>query len=332
MASTIHAKADKPKGKSMPPMTAEQALKAAPMAAKAQKSKELVIPRVNAKAISKDVGPRFVRSLGKAEVDIVQGEQLKAAGQQAKATAMSELTLAIVKAAKADTSIAHNLTACVDTSDDAKKRMALLNDQLHIAVGNREVVTIKNKKGEDIQRTEWSAAVRDLFPASGESTEVGTPGAAKNTLRQNVAHAMKDAAKAALYIIDRDIKADIQKQTGQLKISGPAVKKMFGADNIVLDEKQKIIPTDKNGKAKGDPIELKEKASFAALRRGAEQEIGGNVPKPRVQRTMATTTPDKAIITIANSLVDALSAYKGKVTDEMKTALNAAYSAIDVVI
>src|SRR6478609_6352945 len=120
MATTqIAAKA---KTKAAPPQASKSQGKEKPET----KSREIVIPEIKSKAISKDVGPRFVKGLAKAEQDIAQGEQLVAAGEAAKANWLSECTLAVVKAVKADPTI--DLTPAVSSDDGAKKKMSVMND------------------------------------------------------------------------------------------------------------------------------------------------------------------------------------------------------------
>lgn len=289
------------------------------------KGKELVIPHLNAKAISKDVGPRVVRGLAKADQDIGQAEALMQAGKAAKANHLAELSIAIIKAAKVDTSI--DLTTAVRANAD-KKEMGLLLDQLRLAIGVYEVQTVTTKSGEK-PRLAYTDAVKDFFPAPGIDAD-SPEGIARNTLRSNFAHSLKKAAGVACGVIERNITAEMDKATGTLRLTGPEVQKQFGQKSVVLDEKKKVIPTDKKGKATSDPYELKEIPSFTAIQRNAEADHG-KVPRAPVtnNRTKQMTDPDKAFESVCESLVKMIEALKGKPTERQIKALASVHSAID---
>jgi len=291
-----------------------------------KKGTEIFIPEIKSKALSKDVGPAFVRIQAKVDQDTAQAEDLANNAKRSKAAAMADLTLAIIKATKADTAI--NLALVTDTSADAKRDRDKLFAQIYVATGLKTVAQVGDKK-----RLVWSPEVQDLFPATGESTEAGTPGAAKATLRSNVSHAYTHAMHAALSIVERNISAEMDKATGTLKISGPEVQKQFGVKEVALNEKRTVVPTDKKGKASGDPIELKQIPSYSALRREAEVRHGKVARGPVTNdRRIKTTDPQTAVREIALALVKAIEALKEKPNAETVKALKAVESAIDPLV
>lgn len=276
------------------------AAKAKPVPAPA---KEITVPKIKASAMSKDVGPAAVIALFKADQDVAQATALTAGAERKRYDTKTSLTLAIVKAATADKSI--DLTATAKPDKEGKAAMSVLNDQLGIALGLREVVD--NAEGKP--RVVWSKAVRQYFPLAGEDRK--DPAVKrKETFRGNFVTQLKNCALVALGILDNGMTAKANKEHGTLQLSGPAVKKQFGMDNVLLNE------TKVQKDAKGKEVELAEKASFTAIAAKAKEDHGGTARRGSNTRGAAATakasalSPDKALAGICSAMVDALQKVK----------------------
>lgn len=290
-------------------------------------SKALVIPKIASKALSLDAGPAFVRSLAKSTQDIEQGTALKAAGENQKAAAISNLVLSVVKAAKADPSI--DLTK---RGSDDPKAIEFLNLQVQLATGIRTVEMVPDKKtGEDRPVVRWAPSVADHFPDTSKHSADSPEGIARNTFRSNFLHSLKQALYGALVIYSKSMKASLEKN-GLLRIEGPEVKKIFGEASVVLDERQNIDKLNKKGEVVGK-TELKVKPSFATMATKGAESVGKTVQRGNTSRSrLSMMTADKAIVEGCNILVNALASFKGTVTDDMRKAMTACHSALDKLI
>lgn len=258
-----------------------------------------VIPQINSKALSKDVGPYVAKNWNTANTDEEKADALRAGAQKKKYLLLASMTEAIVKAAKNDKSI--DLKATVMQGPEGTKAMAALNDQLNLALGFKEVVSV-TKGNTTTQKLVWASSIADLMPKPGEKDS------RKDTLRSNLSHAMKKCAMGALAINERNITAKVDKAEGTLLLSGPSIKKEFGQDKVLLNEKQKIP-----GKKEGQTIELKAKPSFTAIAdmaasdHGKELRRGSNTRGKGGKIGSGTTVLDSgAVITqLADSVVKA---------------------------
>lgn len=291
-------------------------------APKAEKVTREVVT-VKAGALSTNVGPEVLAGLAKAYDAEVKANTIMMEVESKRYDLLSQLTAAIVKAAKADDSI--DLSVAFGT--DNKKAMNVLNDQIGLAIGTREKVETTDAGGNVIPRIQVAKSVAKYL-SSDPKLDKDSPAAKRMaTLRTNFAHQLKKCIQAASGIIEKDItfKPDA---SGTLQISGPEVKKAFGVESVLLNEKQ-TLP------AEGDaePIKLTQKPSFTALAKmGAE--AAGKVLEPRKDSRVAGTASDpaKSLQDIAKALASACSKIKLPADDETKRALSIAQSAIDKVL
>lgn len=239
---------------------------AAPAADKAKATEVKALAIVNPKALSVDVGPYVVKNWATANQDQAKAEELISAANRKKYDLSARMTMAIVKASKADKSI--DLTATVKYGPEGTKAMSVLNDQIAQALGLK-VVKVVTKGNTTTNKLEYAPEVASYFPRAGLDPE-SVEGKAAATLRSNLSHTLKKCAMAALAINERGITAKADAKSGTLLLSGPAIKKEFGADSVKLDEKQTV----ENTKKGGDPIKLKQRPSFTAIADLAAQDHG----------------------------------------------------------
>lgn len=291
-----------------------------PTVAKAKN--EIIIPKIAKGALSKDVGPVVIKQLATAWDDDVKIEQMKVGSEKMKYSALAALTQACVKAARADDSI--DLTATTKSGPDGQKAMGVLNDQLGLALGFREVVTV-GEGDKAKQRIIWAAAVKQYFPVSGE--DKGLPEVKrKDTFRGNFMTQLKKAAMTALGIVDRDIEVKMDTKAGTLSLSGPEIKKQFGAPSVLLNEKQTVQ------NSKGDDVKLAEKPSFTAIAAKAAEAHGKHVNRSSNTRGAATqslTNPGLALDGICTSMIQALDRLKEPSKGQIES-VKKVESAIDV--
>lgn len=299
-----------------------------PAADKAPKEADKVAPSavkevvtVKAGALSVDVGPAVIAGMSKAYEDEQKANTILASVESRKYDMMSQLTAAIVKAAKADESI--DLSATL--SGDPKK-MNKLNDQLGLALGFREVTVLPaTDKVAEIRRIGPAKAVQKYFP--GPKDDKNSPEyARKNTIRSNFLHQLKKCAQAANGLIVTNTTYVRDEKSGTLQISGPAVEKAFGQKTVLLNEKQ----TMGEGDAK---VQLTQKPSFTAVAKlGAA--AAGKVLEQRAQTGISgnAISAGAALQGLCKSLTEACSKLKLPADDETKRALSIAQAAIDTVL
>jgi len=197
----------------------------------------------------------------------------------------------------------------------------LLNNQIGIALGYREVVTMgEGDKARD--RVVYARAVERYFPSAKDAKD--SPEAKrKATLRSNFIHMVKKCAMTAAGIIEKDMTAAMDKESGTLRLSGPAVKKQFGAGSVLLNEKQTVGEGDK-------AIKLTEKPSFTAIAAKAAESHGKIVHRASNTRgRQLNVSPEDAVSGLCKSLIAAIERIGGKITDTVKTSLESVVSAID---
>lgn len=284
--------------------------------------KEIALVSVNAKALSVDVGPAVLAGLAKNYQD---EQKALAALQQVEGKRydlLAQTTAAVVKAATADESI--DLTA---TFSGEKKQMETLNDQLMIALGLKEKKMIGDK-----EKLVYTKAAEKFFPKSTDKPDDPAT-KQKQTLRSNFVHMLKKCAQAAEAIISKEMNAQIDKATGTLKISGPAVLETFGAETVVLNEKVK------HNMPNSADVVLKEKPSFTAVAAMAAQDHGAAAKVGRrgvagaVGAAAVAADPEAALESVCKSLVGIVGKIDAKkVTERQKAALQSVLNAIDKVL
>lgn len=276
---------------------------------------------VNSKALSVDVGPAVIAGLAKSYQDEAKANELMQAVESKRYDLLAQTTAAIVKAAKAD----QNIDLSAAFSGDAKK-MNLLNDQIGLALGFREVTVLPaTDKAAEIKRIGYAKSVQKYFPGPKDDKN-SKEGKQKATLRSNFLHLVKKCAQAASGIIATDTEIVTDKASGTLQLTGPAIKKTFGAETVLLNEKQTVG----EGEA---AVKLTAKPSFTAVAKiGAE--AAGKTLQTRKDSRVATnaTDPAVAVQNIAKSLADACAKLKLPADDATKRSLSIAQSAIDKVL
>lgn len=253
---------------------------------------------------------------------------------------IAQLTAGIVKAARGDDSIDLSLAF----TGDAKKQNQL-NNLIGIALGFRTVVTSPpDKNGISYDTVVAHPAVKDFFPMPGE-TEANTPNfKQKVNFSKNFTSQLKKCAGSAQAIIDQKIEASYDKKLGTMVISGPAVKKRFGQDTVVVNGSKTVG----EGATK---IELNEKPSFQALSvwggetvgaaavpsapgtagsRGTKPGTIGGGAAAAAEKATKTLKPDAAMIYLCDTLVKAIEKYEGEITAEVMAAFDSVTNAIDL--
>lgn len=280
-----------------------------------------VVPELKKSALSVDFGPVLVAGLARVNDDLEKATFLVAGANKKRYDLLAGATHNIMKAARADSSI--DLTAALKQGPDGSKAKATLNDQIYLALGIKHVVTV-TKGNATIKKLNYHPSVAQYFPSSSDVK--GTPEAnAKATLRTNLATQLAKCELAALGIIERGIDAKMDKKEGTLLLSGPAIKKEFGASSVLLNEKQKV----QDGKKE---ITLTQKPSFAAIAALSAKAHGLEMKRGRAAGGGASIiSPEKALAELANSVVTACERIK-QPNDEQIKSLEKMRSAIDKVL
>lgn len=277
-----------------------------------------IIPKIKPGAMSKDVGPIVIAGLAQAYADETKGRELITGAQSKTYNLLAQLTQAIVKAAKADTSIKLSIASGTDA-----KAQGLLNDQIGIALGFREVITV-GSGDKTKQRVSYAKSVTQYFPMPNEDKQSDAY-KRKTTMRSNFLHMIKKCQLTADTIIQQDIDVKMDKASGTLMLSGPAVKKQFGASSVVLNEKQNVTDS------KGNETKLTEKPSFTALAAKAKESHGA-APIPRTSNTRGAGTvlnnPGQALNALCKSVIEMLARVKNPGPAQI-TSVKQVESAID---
>jgi hypothetical protein len=236
-----------------------------------EKSKDLVVT-LKAGALSTDVGPQVLASLARADADEEKAHAILQELAQKRYDAIASMTMAAVKAAKADDTI--NLGAVFR---DDKKATGLLFKQIRLAMGIDEIVMV-GSGDKAVAKQQTSAACAKYFPSPKDNKD-SPEYQRKNTFRSNFAHQLKKCIGAASGIVDEGIVAKQDKDSGTLMISGPKVQQVFGKAEVALNEKQ----------GAGDD-KLKVKPSFTAL-----ANIGAQAHGKVVEQRPQSGTSGKAV-------------------------------------
>jgi hypothetical protein len=277
-----------------------------------------LVPTIKTGALSKDVGPMVIAGLAKAYEDEKKANELIDAVKAKRYDLLAATTAAIVKAAKADDSI--DLSAAFK---DNKKAINLMNAQIGLALGFREVETVGD--GDKAKsRLVYAKSVSKYFPTAKDPKDAPAT-IQKATTRSNFMHLVKKCAMAAHAIVLKDLDIKKDAKTGTLQITGPAVNKTFGAESVLLDEK--ITVGEGENKTK-----LKKKPSFTALAEMAAESEGKVVAKRGQTGTSGTAIdPSVAIQSVCTSLLSILPKLKAldpKTTESLKAARTAIDNAL----
>lgn len=284
---------------------------------KATPTTETALITVSSGAMSKDVGPVVIASLAQTYAqeqkahDMLQGVQAK------RYDLLANTTSAIVKAAINDENV--DLSKAFDPD---KKTAQALNEQLQIALGVKEYQDVKGKK-----RLVYTKEVSKFFPTAKDKKD-DPKTQQKATLRSNFIHLLKKCSQAATAIVDNKIDHSIDKESGTLLLSGSTVQKVFGADEVLLNEKQTISF---NGDGSKEPVQLKERPSFQALANIAAQDHGAVLKKRADGRTGPAVDSETAIVSLSATMVKAIGKMS-KPTDAQRKALESVRSAIEQVL
>ena len=280
-----------------------------------------LVPVIKKNAMSVDVGPNVIMGFAKAKNDEDTANAMLKDVDAKRYDLLSQLTAGILKAAQNDKSI--DLT--VAFAKDAKGQ-GVLNDQLGIALGFKEVQTINPGTDKEQQRVAWSKAVAPyvLSTAEEKNTDIGKR---KGTVRSNFLHALKKCCQATQALIDNKINAKMDKEAGTLQLSGPAVKQIFGAPTVHLNEKQTVGIGDR-------AVKLTEKPSFTALAANAAEKRGQAVNRTSGTRgrSKVLSNPTEALRDIAKSFVSVVNTMKDKMTDKQREIIQGVYDQLDAIL
>jgi hypothetical protein len=287
----------------------------------APSSRAVAVLMPNKKAMQVEVGARLVENLADIyNADATIAQQV-AENDKKRYDTLAQMTMGVVKAAKADPTIGSMLP---DVFSGDQKKINALNEVLQIALGIREVIDVQTKQGGKVQKVQYVKGVMDFFPTPNDTK--GTPEhTKKTTLRSNFLHQLKKSIQGAHGIIEKQIDARIDSKSGTLLLQGPAVKKHFGQDKVILDERQNI----KTGEGdKATTIKLAARPSFSEIAKIGATASGRTVTQRADSRANVVTDADTAIVQVSDSLVRALNNYKGKMTDKLRKSLASAANAI----
>jgi hypothetical protein len=306
-------------------------LKAKPVKGKPEADKSATaahrqIAVVKSTAISANVGPTVLALLDTANRNEEKYKELRQDVQDKRYDAMAALTMGIVKAAKADGSI--DLTpAC----SDKHPGMARLNDQLGLALDFKEVVTL-GEGAKAKQAIRYNGRAAKFVSPGKDATDLEKRRA--NTLRSNFVTMVKKCAQAAEHILTEKVVAKADQKAGTLLLSGPSIKREFGADSVLLDGKQTVEIKNKKGEVVGEK-KLKAKPSFQALADRAAAAHGkitvarGGMIGGRVDSRKQQLDPASYIASVAKVFIQACERIKGQPSEDTKRSLESVRSAID---
>lgn len=264
---------------------------------------------VLANAISADVGEKaFVNMKSSMEVDD-EISTLAFQNDKKKHLTLALMTDAFVKAAKSDKRI--------DLGDVLKdgKIWGVLREKLEVVLGVRVI----NRADDGAEKIGLAAWTKNYLVQSGENKSNCETYQDKDTFRSNYQRQLKWAAAAAHGIVEKGIVSKLDEKIGTLLLSGPAVKKHFGSDEVKLDEKKSI---EVNGKT----VQLNNKPSFAEIGRIAR---GGSVSAGKTGEGAQVT--EKSITAHVNSLITSLGKVKN-IGDGLAKALETLSETIEDVL
>lgn len=275
---------------------------------------------VKSGALSVDIGPMVIAGLAKSWDVEQKANAMLMEVESKRYDLLSQTTAAIVKAVKADDSIDLSVAFKGDP-----KLMNVLNDQLGIALGFREITVGVDAGGNEIKRVATAKAVAKYFPGPKDDKN-SQEYKRKSTLRSNFLHMVKKCAMAASGLIESDTQFVQDKESGTLQISGPAVKKAFGQETVLLNEKQ-VVGEGENS------VKLAQKPSFTAVAKMGAEAAGKVLPqRSQTGISGAAVNTGEAVQKIAKSLADVCAKLKLPADEATKKALAIALNAIDRVL
>jgi hypothetical protein len=224
----------------------------------------------------------------RAALSIGDGSEILAEFSAKSYRALGRITLAIVKAARADDRIKLDVAF-----EGNKKSQKALNDLLNVVLGIKE----KDPKVKGKSKIKYTEAAARYFKRN-------------STARTNFVHMLKKCAQAAAGINDMAAKVRMNRGTSTLIISGPVVSKEFGKDVVTLDEKM----------AEG----LKKKPSYAAIAEIAKRNRGiVSVGGSNTRGVGVEVSSDSAFETQCKSFVRVMEQINGTPTTRQMNALRA---------
>ena len=252
---------------------------------------------VRESAMQTDVGPRVINMLNSFQKEEEKLNQQYDKLQAKRYDVLGDLTMGLVQLAKLDDTI-----DLADVFSGDQKVINRLNDRCGVGLGWREIVTVKGK-----QTTVYADSVKKFFPigkkAGGKEQKTSPEFRRKQTFQQNYMKQVKKAQRAAYEIIQAGIEAE-KDDSGTLLLSGPVIEKHFGAESVLLNEKQTVQAGD-------TAIQLKAKPSFTEIgNMGSIRATGQSLTKrPDSRKEQAKQEPEldaeTAVVAMCDNLIKA---------------------------
>jgi hypothetical protein len=272
-----------------------------------------LVPMIKTSALSADVGPRVTAMLWDWKRADMQGKELVRSGETRRREGLQLNTMAIAKAALADSSI-DLASVFLPESDVARTK---LYNQVWVALGYKHAVVVKDKP-----RLDWTSGVKEIMNSPKDDPEHK----AKESVRTNLSSQLGKCIQGAIFLVENKVKVQEDKKSGTLQITGPAVQKHFGEASVLLNENQTVNLLDKRGNVIGKK-DLKARPSFTEIAKlGAEAH--GKTFNKRVDSRAVSKDPNDYVVQVCESLVAALE--KSPTLNEAATkALSSLQSALE---
>lgn len=283
----------------------------------AKKATPVAILTLNKGALSTEVGPAMLKAYALSFENEQKAHDILNEIEAKRYDVLANTTQAIVKAAKSDKAV--NLAAAFGQDTAEKNKLSKMID---LALGLQVYETVTTTGGSS-QVLRTNPAIASYFPTKTDDKDAPAT-KRKATFRTNWAHLKTKCIQAAHGIISADITVKKDEKSGTLLLSGPAIQKEFGQDQVLLNEKQ-TIPDPKN---KENSVQLKVKPSFTQVARiGAAAE--GKVVEIRKDSRAQTATidADTAVQSQCSQLIASLGKLE-KPNDKTLASLNSLASAI----
>jgi hypothetical protein len=295
--------------------------KVAPKAPEAEKPTPgaSLVPVLKSTALSLDIGPKVVAILADAARFAEESEELKRSAKEKDYEGLKLMTMGIVRAARADSSI--DLSAVFGEAKDAGK--VRLNNQLYFAMGYKAPMDV----GKGKVRFTWTPNVAPFVEAESDADPARVK---KNTVRSNLAHLLTKCIHTAIHIVENKVEVKEDKKSGTLLLSGPTIKQHFGEASVLLNEKQNVQTLNRKGEVTGTKP-LKAKPSYSEIARLGAEAHGKKFEK-RVDSRAVGQDPHKHIADLCASMVKALEKMPKPLNDVSRKALESAQSAIEAVL
>lgn len=276
-----------------------------------------LIPVLKSTALSTDVGAKVVAWIADARRFDDEAASLVKSGETTRRQGLELMTMGIVKAVRADSSI--NLATVFEEKKSPTR--ARMYNQLYIGLGFKTPVDM----GKGKKRLDWT---KDVAPYVAPENANDPTRQQKDHVRQNLAHQLTKAIHASIKIVEAKI--DIRRdKSGVVMLTGPAIKSHFGEASVLLNEKQTVKTLDKKGNVTGEKT-LKAKPSFTEIARmGAESH--GKIMTTRVDSRAVVADPAKHVADLCGMIVKALEKIN-EPDDAMRTSLESVRSAIEKIL